>query len=163
MNAAPLPDDDKTRFMRRALELAARAEAEGEVPVGAVVVREGVIIGEGWNRPIGSSDPTAHAEIVALRAAAARAGNYRLPGATLYVTLEPCAMCAGAMVHARISNVVFGARDERGGAAGSVFDILNSAALNHRATVAAGVLADECAEQLRAFFRERRGEPAPGD
>jgi tRNA(adenine34) deaminase len=148
--------DLDAHYMRRALELAVRAEAQGEVPVGAVVVREGGIVGEGWNRPISSADPTAHAEIVSLRAAAARAGNYRLPGATLYVTLEPCPMCAGAMVHARIARVVYGARDERSGAAGTVFNLLDNPALNHRVRVSAGVLADECAARLQDFFRARR-------
>lgn len=144
-------------FMRRALDLAARAEAEGEVPVGAIVVLNGEIIGEGWNRPIGSHDPTAHAEIVAMRAAADRLANYRLTGATLYVTLEPCPMCAGAMVHARIARVVYGAPDPIAGAAGSVFNLLNAATLNHRAEVEGGVLADDCQQRLKTFFRARRG------
>lgn len=148
-------DDD---FMGRALELAACAEAEGEVPVGAVVVSaEGEIIGEGWNRPIAAHDPTAHAEIQALRAASNRVGNYRLPGTTLYVTLEPCPMCAGAMVHARVGRVVYGAADPRAGAAGTVFNLLQHEALNHRARVQGGVLEEACAERLRAFFRVRRG------
>jgi tRNA(adenine34) deaminase len=150
-------------FMRRALALAERAEDEGEVPVGALVVLDSRVVGEGWNRPIVSADPTAHAEIVALREAAARVGNYRLPGATLYVTLEPCPMCAGAMVHARIARVVFGAADERSGAAGSVFDILNSSSLNHQARIEGGVLADECAAKLREFFRARRSDQVGGD
>jgi len=150
-------DSDET-FMQRALELARRAEAEGEVPVGAVLVREGEIIGEGWNRPIGAQDPTAHAEIVALRDAARRVGNYRLPGTTLYVTLEPCPMCAGAIVHARVEKVVFGASDPRSGAAGSVFDLLPSDnRFNHRTVVEGGVLAESCGELLRQFFRARRG------
>lgn len=145
-----------TIFMRRALELAARAESEGEVPVGALVVLNGDIIGEGWNRPIVAHDPTAHAEIVAMRAAANRLKNYRLTGATLYVTLEPCPMCAGAMVHARVARVVYGATDPIAGAAGSVFNLLNATTLNHRAVVEGGVLADECRQRLKAFFQSRR-------
>ena len=147
---------DDTRWMRRALELAARAEAEGEVPIGAVVVSEGVIVGEGWNRPIATHDPTAHAEMIALRAAAARIGNYRLTGAVLYVTLEPCAMCAGAMVHARLARVVYGAADPKAGAAGSVFDLLRSPRLNHIVEVTGGVLAEEGGAKLTEFFRARR-------
>lgn len=144
-------------YMRRALELAACAEAEGEVPVGAVVVgADGEVIAEGWNRPISLSDPTAHAEINALRAAGQALGNYRLPGATLYVTLEPCAMCAGAMVHARVQRLVFGAPDPKTGAAGSVFDLLRAPALNHQVDVEGGVLEQECAAQLRSFFQRRR-------
>jgi tRNA(adenine34) deaminase len=143
--------------MRRALTLARRAEAEGEVPVGAVVVAGGEIIGEGWNQPVGAHDPTAHAEIVALRAAASAVGNYRLPGTTLYVTLEPCPMCAGAIVHARVAQVLFGAQDPRSGAAGSVFDLLPSdARFNHKTRCQGGVMADESAALLRAFFRARR-------
>ena len=148
--------------MERALELAGRAEAEGEVPVGAVVVLDGALAGEGWNRPIASRDPTAHAEIAALRAACARVGNYRLPGSTLYVTLEPCAMCAGAMVHARVARVVYGAADPQAGAAGSVFNLLQAATLNHRAEVQGGVLGERCGERLRAFFRARRDAPSGG-
>jgi tRNA(adenine34) deaminase len=149
---------DDVTFMRRALALAADAEAQGEVPVGAVLVRDGAVIGEGWNHPIGANDPTAHAEIAALRDAAARVGNYRLPGTTLYVTLEPCPMCAGAIVHARVGRVVYGAADPRTGAAGSVFDLLPSdRRFNHRTECEGGVLADECAAPLRAFFRQRRG------
>jgi len=147
--------------MARALALAERAAAEGEVPVGAVVVRDGEIIGEGWNRPIAARDPTAHAEIQALRAAAERLGNYRLPDTTLYVTLEPCAMCAGAIVHARVHRVVYGAADPKGGACGSVFDLLPSDhRFNHRTDCSGGVLAAACAEILRAFFRARR-RPGP--
>ena len=145
-------------FMRRALELAQSAEGAGEVPVGAVLVAsDGQIIGEGWNRPIGAHDPTAHAEIVALRAAANAAGNYRLPGTTLYVTLEPCPMCAGAIVHARVERVVFGAVDPRSGAAGSTFDLLPSdERFNHYTRCEGGVLAQESADMLRRFFRARR-------
>ena len=144
------------QFMRRALELARHAEEAGEVPVGAVVVWHDEIIGEGWNQPIVSHDPTAHAEIVALRAAAARMQNYRLPDAIFYVTLEPCAMCAGAMVLARLARVVYGAADPKSGAAGSVFNLLASSALNHRAQITGGVLAEECGGMLRKFFEVRR-------
>ncbi len=144
-------------FMHQALALADRAEQEGEVPVGAVLVREGEIIGKGWNSPISCSDPTAHAEVVALRDAARRLGNYRLPGTTLYVTLEPCAMCAGALIHARVSRVVYAASDPRGGAAGSVFHILGSDRLNHRVQVTGGLLADEAGSRLQGFFQQRRG------
>ena len=142
--------------MLRALGLADRAGAEGEVPVGAVLVKDGEVVGEGWNRPISASDPTAHAEIVALREAARRLANYRLPDTTLYVTLEPCAMCAGAIIHARVARVVFAARDPKGGAAGSVFDLLGTDRLNHRVEVAGGVLAEEAARRLQAFFQTRR-------
>lgn len=144
--------------MSQALAFAELAEEAGEVPVGAVVVEDGQIIASGCNRPIADSDPTAHAEIVALRQAAARKGNYRLPGTTLYVTLEPCAMCAGAIIHARVARVVFGARDPRAGAAGSVFDLLQNDQLNHQAKVTDGVLAAECAALLQQFFRDRRGK-----
>ena len=143
-------------WMRRALQLAGRARAEGEVPVGAVLVMDDDCIGEGWNRPISARDPTAHAEIEALRAGAARTGNYRMPGATLYVTLEPCAMCAGAIILARIKRLVYAAADPRAGAAGSVFNILQSAQLNHRVELASGILEKEAATLLQTFFRERR-------
>lgn len=143
-------------FMRRALELARAAEAAGEVPVGAVIVRDGRIIGEGSNRPIGTHDPTAHAEMIALRAAAAVSDSYRLTGTTLYVTLEPCAMCAGAMVHARVQRLVYAATDPRAGAAGSIFNVVQNPALNHRIDCEAGVLGDECAAMLRGFFAARR-------
>ena len=150
--------------MRRALELAACAEAEGEVPVGAVLVgADGEVLAEAWNRPISSRDPTAHAEIRALRAGGLAVANYRLPGSTLYVTLEPCAMCAGAMVHARVARLVYGAADPRTGAAGSIFDIVRSEALNHRLEVTGGVLAGECAATLQTFFRARRGPRARTD
>ncbi len=142
-------------FMREALALAAQAGARGEVPVGALVVRDGVVIGRGGNQPIGAHDPTAHAEVMALRDAAKNAGNYRLTGSTLYVTLEPCAMCAGAIMHARVERVVFGAKDPKTGACGSVVDLF-STALNHHATVTGGVLAEECGGRLSAFFSERR-------
>jgi len=143
-------------FMRRALELARAAEAAGEVPVGAVIVRDGAIVAEGWNRPIGACDPTAHAEIVALRAAGQALATYRLTDTTLYVTLEPCAMCASAMVHARVKRLVFAATDPRAGAAGSVFDIVQHPALNHRLECTGGVLAEECGALLRNFFLGRR-------
>ncbi len=146
-------------FMKRALELAGRARAEGEVPVGAVVVSDDAIVGEGWNRPIAAHDPTAHAEIEALRAAARAMRSYRLGGTTLYVTLEPCPMCAVAIVHARVGRVVFGAWDPRIGAAGSAFDLLNAPALNHRVDAFGGVLGEECGAILRAFFAERRAPP----
>lgn len=149
-----MPNDEF--WMRRALELARAAEAAGEVPVGAVLVRDGEVIGEGYNRPISSSDPTAHAEMVVLRDAAARVGNYRLPGSELFVTIEPCSMCAGAIVHARVARVVYGAADPRTGAAGSVMDLLRHPALNHRAEVTAGVCETDCAALLREFFRRRR-------
>jgi len=146
--------------MRHALALAERAAAQGEVPVGAVLVRNGEAIGEGWNCPIRTNDPSAHAEIRALRDAGARLGNYRLPDTTLYVTLEPCPMCAAALVHARVAQVVYGAADPKGGACGSVFDLLPSDnRFNHAVAVTGGVLADECGERLRAFFRARRGHP----
>ncbi len=149
------------RWMGRALDLARRAEAAGEVPVGAVVVCQGEVVGEGWNRTIDLNDPTAHAEIIALRAAGQRLGNYRLPGCTLYVTLEPCCMCAGAMIHARLERVVFGALDPKTGAAGSRFSVLVDPGHNHSLAVTSGCLADECGSRLRAFFRRRRVQQAP--
>ena len=142
--------------MRRALELASRAQAEGEVPVGALVVLDEQVIGEGWNRPIAAADPSAHAEIQAMRAAASARKNYRLIGATLYVTLEPCAMCVGAMFHARIRRVVFGAADPKTGAAGSTVDLFSQVKLNHHALVQGGVLAAECGAVLSSFFAARR-------
>ncbi|MGB7760394.1 MAG: tRNA adenosine(34) deaminase TadA [Bryobacteraceae bacterium] len=144
------------RYMREALELAARGAARGEVPVGAVVVVGGAIVGRGWNCPIERRDPTAHAEIIALREAAAAAGNYRLTGATLYCTLEPCVMCAGALVTARVERLVFGTRDLRFGGVRSKFRIADSGTLNHTVEVVEGVLAVECVELLRGFFEERR-------
>ena len=143
--------------MREALALASQAAAAGEVPVGAVVVKEGRIIGRGYNRPISSADPTAHAEIVALREAAAAVGNYRLPGCELYVTLEPCAMCVGAMVHARIGRVVFGARDPKTGACGSIVDLPALTEWNHHGAFEGGLLMGECGTLLRDFFAARRG------
>ena len=147
---------EDARWMRYALELARQAAAAGEVPVGAVLVRDGQVIGEGWNRPISQNDPTAHAEIIALRNAAAALRNYRLVDATLYVTLEPCAMCAGALIHARVARVVFGAPDPKTGAAGSVLDVLGTDKLNHRINIVGNVLEDECSGLLTEFFRERR-------
>jgi tRNA(adenine34) deaminase len=145
------------RYMQEALALAREAEAADEVPVGAVLVADdGTIVGRGRNAPIGSHDPSAHAEIQALREAASALKNYRLVDTTLYVTLEPCPMCAGAMVHARVGRLVYGCADPRSGAAGSVFDLVRSAALNHRLEVTGGVLEDECGELLRGFFRQRR-------
>lgn len=143
-------------FMRAALTLARQARAAGEVPVGAVVVKAGEIIGRGFNRPISGHDPTAHAEIQALRDAASRLGNYRLPGCELFVTLEPCAMCAGAIMHARIARVVYGARDAKTGAHGSVVDLFAEPRLNFHAEVAGGILAEECGKLLSDFFAERR-------
>jgi tRNA(adenine34) deaminase len=143
--------------MQVALALARRAAAEGEVPVGAVLVLDNEQIGEGWNRPIGAHDASAHAEIQALRDAGRRVGNYRLPGTTLYVTLEPCVMCAGAIIHARVAQVVYGAPDPKAGACGSVFDLLPSdGRFNHRTDCRGGILAEDCGEALRAFFRARR-------
>lgn len=157
--AACAVSDDDLHWMRHALALADRAEHEDdEIPVGAVLVSsDGAVIGEGWNRNIREHDPSAHAEIVALRAAGRAVGNHRLPGSTLYVTLEPCAMCAMALVHARIRRLVFGAPDPKTGACGSVFDLLADPRHNHRIDVAGGVLADECGERLRTYFRARRG------
>ncbi|HKQ27178.1 MAG TPA: tRNA adenosine(34) deaminase TadA [Burkholderiales bacterium] len=148
-----MSDED---FMRKALGLARRAQEEGEVPVGALVVLEERVIGEGWNRPISASDPSAHAEIQAMRAAASARKNYRLVGTTLYVTLEPCAMCVGAMFHARIRRVVFGAADPKTGAAGSVIDLFAQNRINHHALVQGGVLAAECGSLLSEFFASRR-------
>ncbi len=156
MNSALSDKEIDSDFMREALRLADQAEAMGEVPVGALVVAEGQIIGRGHNRVITEADPTAHAEIVALREAARAAGNYRLPGATLYVTLEPCSMCAGAIVNARIARVVYGADDPRAGAHHSVFAVLDHPALNHRCQVTPGVAAEAAAQRLKAFFRARR-------
>ena len=148
--------------MRRALELAAKAEAEGEVPVGALIVVGDRVVGEGWNRPVALNDPTAHAEMIALRQAGSALAQYRLLNATVYVTLEPCAMCTAAMVHARVRRLVFGAWDPRQGAAGSAFDLAHSRALNHALDTFGGVLADECSAQLKEFFRRRRSQPGEG-
>ena len=144
-------------WMEQALALAQQAATLGEVPVGAVLVRDGEVIGRGWNRPIGSHDPTAHAEVVALRDAAARVGNYRLAGSILYVTIEPCTMCFGAMMHARVAALVYGAREPRAGVCGSQLDLPASTFYNHRLMVTGGVLADQSAALLRDFFARRRG------
>ncbi|HET7728506.1 MAG TPA: tRNA adenosine(34) deaminase TadA [Usitatibacter sp.] len=143
-------------FMREALALAARAAAAGEVPVGAVVVKDGEIIGRGYNRPISSSDPTAHAEIVALRDAATAQQNYRLVGCELFVTLEPCAMCVGAMVHARVARIVYGTRDPKTGACGSIVDLPALATFNHHGRYEGGLLAEDCGRLLKDFFAQRR-------
>jgi tRNA(adenine34) deaminase len=143
-------------FMARALELAREAERAGEVPVGAVIVKDDAIVGEGWNRPISTNDPTAHAEIVAMRAAAQKLATYRLLDTTLYVTLEPCPMCAGAMVHARVKRLVYAATDPRAGAAGTIFNIVQHPSLNHRLECEAGLMSEECGTMLRAFFQGRR-------
>ena len=142
--------------MREALKLAAKAQDMGEVPVGAVVVLDDEIIGSGWNQPVTAHDPSAHAEIIAVRNAGNYLQNYRLCNATLYVTLEPCTMCAGAMVHARIKRLVYGAKDPKTGAAGSVFNVLQSELLNHRVDISSGILAGECSNILQGFFRDRR-------
>lgn len=147
---------DIKKYMCQALREAERAKAEGEVPVGAVIVREGKVLARAHNRPIRLNDPTAHAEIIAMRRAARKLGNYRLTGCSLYVTIEPCAMCAGAMIQARISHLIFGARDSKAGAAGSIVELLNHPKLNHRVKVSPGVLEEECALILQDFFRLRR-------
>jgi len=153
MDEVSEPDD---AFMREALALAGEAAAQGEVPVGAVVVKDGEIVGRGYNRPIGARDPTAHAEIVALREAAARLGNYRLTGCELFVTLEPCCMCVGAMLHARLARVVFGAADPKTGACGGAVALSAQAKLNHQTAFEGGILAAECGALLKRFFAERR-------
>ena len=156
-NESDTVDPMDLNWMQYAMELAKNAESEGEVPVGAVIVQDREIIGEGWNRPISTNDPTAHAEIVALRAAGERIGNYRLPGSTIYVTLEPCPMCASAIIHARVGRLVFGAYDPKGGAAGSKFTLLPpDDRFNHRLECEGGLLEQECGDLLRNFFRNRR-------
>jgi tRNA(adenine34) deaminase len=144
------------QFMQQALDQAMLAGAAGEVPVGAVLVRDGQIISTGFNQPIGNSDPSAHAEMIALRTAAQDESNYRLPGTTLYVTLEPCTMCAGAMLHARVERVVFGAADPKTGAAGSVINVFSEKQINHQTQVEGGIMGEECGQILRDFFKERR-------
>ncbi len=153
----PMTDID---FMSIALDLARTAGSLGEVPVGAVVVKDGEIVGRGYNQPIGKHDPTAHAEVMALRDAAQKLGNYRLPGCTLYVTLEPCAMCSGAIMHARIGRVVFGATDPKTGVAGSVINLYTEARLNHHASIEGGLMAGECGSLLSSFFAARRNKTA---
>ena len=153
-----LPDERDVCFMREALALAKQAEAAGEVPVGAVVVKDGAIIGRGFNAPISRHDPSAHAEMMALREAAQHLGNYRLADCELFVTLEPCVLCVGAMFHARIARVVFGARDPKTGACGSVVDLFGEQRLNHHAEISGGVLAEECGLMLSNFFAMRRAQ-----
>jgi tRNA(adenine34) deaminase len=152
----PNIEDSDARWMQLALDLAAAGARRGEVPVGALVVLDGRVIGEGFNRPITDRDPTAHAEIVALRAAARALDNYRLTGATLYVTVEPCTMCAGALVHARIARLVYGCPEPRSGAVATTANVLDNPGHNHRVAVTGGVLAAECGARLRAFFADRR-------
>ncbi|MGH9378445.1 MAG: tRNA adenosine(34) deaminase TadA [Terriglobia bacterium] len=153
-----MDDLEHEKFMRLALREAKRAGDEGEVPVGAVVVQNGQVVARAHNRPIRLHDPAGHAEVLALRRAAKRLGNYRLPGCSLYVTIEPCAMCAGAIIHARIGHVIFGARDLKAGACGSVLKVLNHRSLNHRVQLSRGVLAEDAASVLREFFKRRRQE-----
>jgi tRNA(adenine34) deaminase len=158
MRLIPLSSETDERWMRHALELAERAEADGEVPVGAVLVLDGELVAEGWNRPIGTHDPAAHAEVVALRAAGKLLGNYRLTGSTtLYVTLEPCLMCVGAIVHARVARLVYGAADPKSGVVNTLCQGFDLPGLNHRPEVTAGVLGHACSQQLKRFFRARRG------
>jgi len=144
--------------MQMALDLAVQAAAAGEVPVGAIVVQDGVVVGRGYNQPVGSADPSAHAEIMALRDAGRTLGNYRLPGCDLYVTLEPCVMCSGAIMHARVRRVVFGASDPKTGACGSVVNLFEESRLNHHATVSGGIMAGEAAGLLQNFFAGRRNK-----
>lgn len=156
-SARSLPTGEDDRYwMQKALAQARAAQNAGEVPVGAVIVKDDQLLAQAWNRPISTNDPCAHAEILALRAAAARLGNYRLVDCTMYVTLEPCTMCAGAIIHARLKRLVYGASDPKTGAAGSVFPILGTDKLNHTVEVRGGVLADECGTLLSEFFKERR-------
>lgn len=152
-SATPHADE---QWMRQALRLAVRAQQAGEVPVGAVLVKDGRLVAEGWNRPIGGHDPTAHAEVVALRAGAAAIGNYRVVGTILYVTLEPCVMCAGALIHARVDRLVYGAGDPKSGAAGGAINLFDAPFVNHRVRHQGGVLATECGALLSAFFKSRR-------
>lgn len=150
--------NEDEKWMRHALSLANNAEEQGEIPVGAVLIKNGQIIGEGWNQSIIQHDPSAHAEMMAIRQAGAAIENYRLVDTTLYVTLEPCPMCAGLLVHSRIGRLVFGASDYKSGAAGSVMNLLNDQQLNHQVEVSSGVLAQECGDRLSAFFKKRRAE-----
>jgi tRNA(adenine34) deaminase len=155
-NSGNMPSEDDAAWMELALEQAALAAAAGEVPVGALVIKDGEIIGRGHNRNLLDNDPAAHAEIVALRQAAARVGNHRLTGCTMVATIEPCSMCAGALIHARIARLVYGASDPKAGAAGSVLQVINHSGLNHRMEITAGVLARKCSEVLQDFFRQKR-------
>lgn len=155
-NPADMQPGDDAAWMERALEQAQLAALAGEVPVGALVIRQGEIIGQGHNRNLLDNDPTAHAEIVALRQAAARVGNHRLIGCTMVATIEPCSMCAGALIHSRIARLVYGATDPKAGAAGSTIQVINHPSLNHRMEVTAGVLAEKCSEILQQFFRQKR-------
>jgi tRNA(adenine34) deaminase len=155
-NAAEMQPGEDAAWMERALELAGLAAEAGEVPVGALVIKDGEIIGQGHNRNLLDNDPTAHAEIVALRQAAARLGNHRLTGCTMVATIEPCSMCAGALIHARIARLVYGAADPKAGAAGSPLQVINHPSLNHRMEVTAGVLADRCSQMIQEFFRRKR-------
>lgn len=156
--ATEAPSEQDERWMQHAMALASQAEGIGEIPVGAVLVLDGEVVGEGWNRSISEHDACAHAEIMAIRTAGARLQNYRLLDTVLYVTLEPCCMCAGALIHSRVKRVVYGARDLKTGAAGSVFEILQDPRHNHRVELCGGVLADACSAQLSAFFKRRRAE-----
>src|ERR1051326_2208104 len=155
-NSGNMPSEDDAAWMELALEQAALAAAAGEVPGGALVIKDGEIIGRGHNRNLLDNDPAAHAEIVALRQAAARVGNHRLTGCTMVATIEPCSMCAGALIHARIARLVYGASDPKAGAAGSVLQVINHSGLNHRMEITAGVLARKCSEVLQDFFRQKR-------
>ena len=150
-----------TEYMQIALDLARQAALKGEVPVGAIIVKDGVVIGRGSNAPIGLHDPTAHAEIIAMREAAQYLGNYRLVDCTLYVTLEPCAMCSGAMQHARIAKLIYGANDPKTGACGSIINLMGEEKLNHHTEVVGGVMAEECGAVLTAFFKQRRSKTNP--
>ena len=152
--------NNDVEWMQRAFELAKKAKDHDEVPVGAVIVHEDQIVGEGWNRPISSRDPTAHAEIIALRDAGKNVGNYRLPDATMYVTLEPCSMCAGAIVHARLAKVVLAVADPKTGACGSVFNLLQTDELNHKVEIDKGIMEDECRLLIQTFFKEKRKKPS---
>jgi tRNA(adenine34) deaminase len=151
-----MPLTDNKHWMQRALELAKKAEVHDEVPVGAIIVYEDKIIGEGWNQPISSDDPTAHAEIMALRDAGGKIGNYRLPNATIYVTLEPCTMCAGAIIHARLTKLVYAVDDPKTGACGSIFNLLQTEELNHKVEIEKGVMEEECRSLIQSFFKEKR-------
>jgi len=159
-NSAGMPSGEEAAWMELALEQAALAAAAGEVPVGALVIKDGEIIGRGHNRNLLENDPTAHAEIVALRQAAARLGNHRLTGCVMVATIEPCSMCAGALIHARIARLVYGASDPKAGAAGSVLSVINHSSLNHQMEVTAGVLASRCSGILQDFFRRKREQTA---